>query len=245
MITLLPRLPAIAAEQLLERFLADGPEKWSGFSSVDLPDMVRFAATGGHQISTTQLDKLRAGVLEVASRNGFGNQAAKGNYAAFDAEAAAWLSEHELLSSGEALRADFWSFMAIALAPDIVFWRFGSKKERYIGGIRNTFQRLWTRGKALDRGYEESERWFLLEKLTEDALVQITERPSISSHPILAQAIAEAWVRAEQFHGRGKMEDMMRRAILQIRILNEIRSLSTLPTDELESVLDSAFGVDP
>ena len=49
------------------------------------------------------------------------------------------------------------------------------------------------RARALDRGEQHPRRWQLLEELTEDALVQITERPSIGADPVLARAIAEAW----------------------------------------------------
>ena len=37
----------------------------------------------------------------------------------------------------------------------------------------------------------------------------------------------------------------MRRAVLQVRIWNEIRSLADLPTDVLRSVLNRAFGLTP
>jgi hypothetical protein len=153
------------------------------------------------------------------------------------------LAQADLFSTGEALRDDVWSFMSAVLAPDIVCWRFGSSMERYTGGIRNTFQRLWMRGRALDRGAGHPERWRLLKELTEDALVQITERPSIGGDPVLSLAVAEAWVRASSFHGRARMEEIMRRAILAVRIRNEIRSLSDLPADRLAGTLDEMFGI--
>lgn len=99
------------------------------------------------------------------------------------------------------------------------------------------------RGRALDRGTEHPERWKLLTELTEDALVQITERPSIGGDRVLALAIAEAWLRAAHHHGKAAMEDIMRRAILRIRIRNEIRSLADLPPDDLSSFLDGIFEV--
>lgn len=243
MTILLPRLPRPAAEGLLHRFLTDGPARWSGFNAHDLPDAVRFGATGGSRIDPRQLGQLRKGLLQVAEANGLGVADDRASRAQFDAEMGAALAEVSVLASGEALRDDVWTFISVTLAPDVVHWRFGSARERYLGGVRNTFQRLWLRMRVLDRGAEHAERWQLLGALTEDALVQITERPSIGGDPILARAVAEAWVRASIHHGRAAMEPIMRRAVLRIRIWNEIRSLSDLAPSMLAGTLDEAFGL--
>ncbi|WP_198003817.1 hypothetical protein [Thioalkalivibrio sp. ALJ24] len=240
---LLPRLPDPACETLVRSFLEQGPERWPGFSPANLPSSVRFAATGGAPLGRAELTQLRTDLEELARAHGFGGSNAGNSHAAFDANAAAWLAEVEMFSTGEALRDDVWSFVAAVVAPDIVYWRFGAAMERYTGGVRNTFQRLWMRGRALDRGPEHPERWQLLAELSEDALVQITERPSIGGDSTLSLAVAEAWMRASKLHGRTSMEDLMRRAILEIRIRNEIRSLSDLPAAELAGFLNEVFRV--
>ena len=192
-------------------------------------------------MAPNQLSALRTCILEIARRTGFGNTGGRTGFAQFDAEMAGAFAEDPLFASGEALRDDVWAFVGLSLAPDIVHWRFGNSRERYLGGVRNTFQRLWMRGHALDRGANHQNRWHLLKELTEDALVQITERPSLGGDPVLARAIAEAWIRASRHHGKRAMEPIMRRAALQIRIRNEIRSLADLPPDHLAGVLDDAF----
>ena len=243
MAILLPRLPRPAAEGLLQQFLTDGPAQWSGFNAHDLPDAVRFGATGGSRIDPRQLGQLRKGLLQVAEANGLGAVDGRASRAQFEDEMGAALAEVSVLASGEALRDDVWTFIGVSLAPDVVHWRFGSARERYLGGVRNTFQRLWLRMRVLDRGAEHAERWELLGALTEDALVQITERPSIGGDPILARAVGEAWVRASIHHGKEAMEPIMRRAVLRIRISNEIRSLSDLAPSTLAGTLDEAFGL--
>jgi hypothetical protein len=135
------------------------------------------------QITSKQLEEMRNGIHEIAKRNGFSGNDSRVGFSKFDTEAAAWFADQTILASGEALRDDVWSFIGVVLAPDIVYWRFGTARKRYIGGVRNTFQRLWIRGVALDRGVDSLARWELLEELTEDALVQITERPSLSGDP--------------------------------------------------------------
>ena len=243
MVILLPRLPGPAAESLIERFLADGPADWAGFDPDDLPEAIRYAATGGSRADRKDLLALRETVVKRARANGFGTHGGPVSHARFDAELGASLAEMPLLSSGEALRDDFWTFIGVTLAPDVVHWRFALSRARYLGGVRNTFQRLWLRARALDRGSDHSKRWQLLDELTEDALVQITERPSIGGDPILAKAVAVAWLRARDHHGKGAMEPIMRRAALRVRIWNEIRSLADLPAETLASVLHEAFGL--
>lgn len=243
MVLLLPRLPEPAAETIVRRFLEEGPGRWPGFNAHDLPEAVRFAATGGTRISSHQLKHLRQGLEALARKCGFGASSRRSALAQFDAEAAAWIATEDIFASGESLRDDVWNFVGVGLAPDIVYWRFGSALERYVGGVRNTFQRLWMRGRALDRGADHPQRWQLLEELTEDALVQITERPSIGGDPLLALAVGEAWMRAARHHGKAAMEPIMRRAVLRVRIRNEIRSLAELPAEDLKTLLDEAFRV--
>ena len=243
MVVLLPRLPGPAAEFLFDQLMANGVAEGFAFSPDELPNAVRFAATGGTRVASTQLSALRTSIVEIARRNGLGSKGDRAAFAQFDAEMAGTLSEDPLLASGEALRDDVWAFVGLSLAPDIVHWRFGNSRERYLGGVRNTFQRLWMRGQALDRGADHKSRWYLLKQLTEDALVQITERPSLGGDPVLARAIAEAWIRASHHHGKGAMEPIMRKAALRIRIRNEIRSLADLPPNHLAGVLDEAFNL--
>ena len=243
MMTLLPRLPPLAAERILESYLGTGPDQWRGFNANELPEAVRFMPTGGSPIAARKLEEFREGILDIAKNNGFGGKGTRAELSCFDAQAAAWLADQSVLASGEALRDDVWAFVAIVMVPDIANWRFGDSPERYLGGVRNTLQRLWMRGKLFDRGQESFDRWGLLEKLTEDAFVQITERPSLGGNPVLAIAIAEAWVRASLHHGKGAMENLTRRAVLQIRARNEVRSLDELPVQSLVAVLDQIFEI--
>ncbi len=243
MVLLLPRLPGPAAEILLDELLAHEFGVGYVFDSNDLPASVRFGATGGAMVNPRQLAQLRGRLLRLAKSKGFPNTRDRTSLARFDAEASAMLVEQPIFTSGEALRDDVWAFFGVSLAPDIVHWRFGTARKRYLGGVRNTFQRLWMRGRALDRGTDHPKRWQLLEELTEDALVQITERPSLGGDPLLATAIAEGWLRATHHHGKSAMEPIMRRAALRMRIWNETRSLADLPSEQLAVVIAAAFDI--
>lgn len=242
MITLLPKLSPPAAERLLEAYLHKGPGQWQGFDAKQFPEAVRFTPTGGSPVTSKQLDELRAGILDIAKSNGYGSADSRRDLSGFDAQVAAWLAGQEFLKSGEAHRDDVWAFVSIVMMPDITGWRFGDTPERYLGGMRNTFQRLWMRGYLFDRGEKHLDRWGLLDRLTEDAFVQITERPSVAGNPSLAIAIAEAWVRASLYHGKGAMESLTRRALPVIRVRNEVRCLDELPSESLAVILDEIFG---
>ena len=241
MSVLLPRLSGPSAESVLDHLLRSDDWQWPGFDPTCLPEEARFASTGGSVVDQRQLRDLREGLVSVAEEFGFGTHEARATQAKFDAALGAWLVQQPILRTGDALRDDVWSFIGVVMAPDIVHWRFGKSRERYLGGVRNTFQRLWMRARVLDRGEEAEDRWGLLDLLTEDALVQITERPSIGADAVLSRELAEAWVRASSWLGRSQMEDVMRLAILRLRIRNEIRNLSLLPKLELESLLDQFF----
>ncbi len=240
MITLLPRLPVVAGDQMLDDLLiASNGIQLSTFGADSLPGSVRYASTGGSRVTPAQLMYIRESIVSIARECGFAEQ--RPNTSKFDSSIAIWLATCELFKSAEALRDDVWACLSIAIVPDVVHWRFGKSRQRYLGGVRNTFQRLWQRSVVFDRGPDSVDRWEVLTTLTEDALVQICERPSIGGDPRLALEVGEAWIRASKKFGRSSMESTMRQAALRIRVLNEVRSLSALPDLELVSLMDSIF----
>lgn len=241
MIVLLPRLPAPAAERLIDHMLGPDGFRWGGFAPETLPEGARYAATGGTTITAQRLRDLRSGLADLARLYGFGGEVQRDDHAGFDAALGGWLAGFGEFNSGEALRDDVWTFLTVVMAPDIVHWRFGTSRERYLGGVRNTFQRSWLRARVLDRGPRHPERWALLEQLSEDALVQITERPAIGADPKLARELAEGWVRAADRIGRNRMEGVMRLATLRLRIRNEIQALAFLSEDVIAVTIDEFF----
>lgn len=241
MTILLPRLPAAAADRLLDQMFPAGSFKWQEFNPDCLPGEVRYAATGGTVIQPARLKRLREEIVELAIECGFGRTGIPADHSRFDMELGQWSVSCPELDSGEALRDDVWTFMTTVMAPDVVYWRFGAARTRYLGGIRNAFQRTWIRAVTLDHGDGHPDRWELLRELTEDALVQITERPSIGANPVIARALGEGWVRAAARYGKHRMEDIMRLATLRLRIRNEIRVLSFLSKQSLAAFVDAEF----
>ena len=228
---------------------SDGPSNWTGFDSNDLPKAVRFADTGGSPASHS--DDLLTGygttIVETSKEQmAFGNaKAVVATHARFDAELSASFAGMPLLSSGEALRDDFWTFVGASVAPDVVYWRFGEGPRKVSRRCAQHFSEALV-ARASSRQRESSTPGagnFLKHLLKTPSSRSLSGQVSVPM-PILAKAVAERHGSVpENHHGKGAMEPIMRRAALRVRIWNEIRSLADLPAEALESVLDGAFGL--
>lgn len=240
-VSLLPRLKSHGVSLIVGQFGREKPMIRGAIEMlVEHAALKTNAASGGARADTVAIE-ITGDLRKLAEEVSAGSIPKT----MFDHRAAIYLAQRKDLRSGEALRDDVWAFMTSVLAPDVVYWRFPSRStaqlERYAGGVRNAFQRLWIRGVTLDRGEDRQARWELVEKLTEDAMVQIFERASLASVPHLARAIAEGWLRAETEFGRDRMEGITRLATKLIRMKNQIIDLSYLHQEELDPIIDEAF----
>lgn len=242
-VSLFPRLDPLVVEQCMSNIddlIADSARP---LVEDRLPAGTGWTAIGGGQIAFTVLEELRRLLVATARTCGFPERGSVSDRARFDALATAVLADFAPLASGEADRDDVWAFLTTVLAPDVVAWRFVNRSpDRFMGGVRNAFQRLWMRANALDRGTDANEnRWELVERLTEDALVQITERPSVGADHRLSRTIADAWILTAEAIGIAKMEDVMRKAIIDLRIRNEIQMLAALEDGPLLAHVQQIF----
>lgn len=240
-VLLFPRLHALGVRHLLADL------DWLAAATLDArrtraSAYLSWGSSGGSRASDAHLESFREALLELAGEHGFPEGSNLKKRAAFDAACGGWLAEHGPVVGGEAFRDDIWAFVACCIVPDICVWRFeGAHPERFAGGVRNVFQRLWLRARAFDRGEGANDRWGLVRELTEDAMVQIVERPAIAADRRLASAIAEAWVATLPAAGAGRMEAATRRAVRQLRISNEIICLGALEQDQLDAITREAF----
>lgn len=240
-VLLLPRLTPFGVTHILEM---GGEQLVPSRAKAVLKEhssMLFFAASGGNRAEQFTIE-IGAKIRDIAISAGFPSNSSQNARAKFDQEVAIFLAGLRELNTGESMRNDVWAYLATVEACDIVAWRFVKRDpERFSGGARNAFQRLWVRGTSLDRGAESEDRWALVRHLTEDAHVAIFERPSIGGNPPFAKAIGEGWVTTAERIGRGSMEPVMRRAIKLLRLRNEIIDLSRLPKKELENTVVAYF----
>ncbi len=241
-VSLLPRLNPLGVSAILRDSEKKPPTSDKALQIVEQHSAyVTFAASGGSQDYDLVAEISRV-IRGAADRHGFPNQGSQASRAAFDTDLAVSLCGVEALRSGESLRDDAWAFLALVMNPDVVAWRYPDRpKDRYEGGVRNTFQRLWMRGQVLDRGEEHEDRWALVRELNEDGMVQIFERTSVAGNERFARAIAEGWLRTSSRIGKGRMEKPMRDAVKMLRIRNEVIDLAYLGNAELDEEIDSAF----
>ncbi|CAI0907023.1 Uncharacterised protein [Serratia liquefaciens] len=241
-VSLFPRLNKFGLNKVLEDL---HESKHIRSSSVDIltryRDITSYAATGGSKSEKLAL-YIESEIRKIAQMAGFPDINSQLNKSKFDQEAAIFLSQIDSLKTGEGLRDDVWSFITAILIPDIVTWRYNDTSiERFSGGWRNTLQRLWIRGVVLDRGVNSQNRWELIYELSEDAMVQIFERTSISSNAKLALALAEGWLNNLEKIGRNRIEDVMRNVVKIVRIKNQTTDLTYLSTFALNEIIGNAF----
>lgn len=222
---------------------------------VDNPEHVRGLAaehglrahwnrSGGSPVSETQRAELREALEPLARRCGFPEPPDTAAQQAFDREACRIVHDWEVLwqAGGDTRRAACWAGLVCLDLLDLAVWRHGPKISagRLHGRERNFLRRLWMRASVLRlRDEEAKDPWILVDRLTEDALVQVLERPSIAADRRLAQTVARTWLKKSS-HASG-MERIMRRAIKRIRAHAAVRHPAAIPDAELEALVHEAF----
>lgn len=219
----------------------------------ELERHVYYVETGGIRAPSQQHELISVGVVEAARQAGFPSSGNAASRARFDAECAKLLHSRLRLAqsrdevplgiSGEILADDFWTWLALLKLPEVVLWRFGetAPDERFLGGFRNCFYRLWRRAWLLEGPADD--RWSVLEALTEDAFVSIVERPGVSSNRAVARLIGECWREFAANLGRERMEPINRDAMKRIRALAPVLSFEAVGTVALRALLAQQYAV--
>lgn len=207
-----------------------------------------FAMTGGIQAEAEHLDRVRSGLREIAVRRGYPEARGLHQQQQFDNEAAIFLHEQLGAVEGEALRAQVWQYISCALAPDVVVWRWrregkGVTEDRFLGGNRNCFGRLWLRA-IVFRDQRLQEPWYLVRSLSEDNYTAILERPGFSRYRDACRELARAFLLR-----RSLVEDLrsvaspgqtlLRETMLRITRHAAFIALSALSEDELRAFIGS------
>ena len=180
-------------------------------------------------------------------------------YASFEAAVAEWFAGWVVLDverpgiTAETTRRDWWSYLTLVVLPDVACWRWVSetqgnllKHERFLGGGRNTFQRIHRRVLCLDRGTDHPDRFGLIRELKEDDFSAILERPSLSSSPRIARMIAEELLLmrarlSEAGWGLGQQQSVYRQAIKALCAYGIVTVFDLLDDAQLQDVVRESF----
>jgi hypothetical protein len=136
--------------------------------------------------------------------------------------------------------------------PDAVVWRFGWGDEpvsqsRFLGGIRNTLQRLWWRVRTLRDPEADDELWLLDTEnrgLTEDNLVAITERSHTAAYREFSKTIARQFVLYREFideNTTGSAEDLMRDTMKRVVRVAAFANFGSIPEHRQMELIRELF----
>lgn len=245
---LLPRLDRGEVDLVgaqLNLHLADPEEALEIVDQLDLRP--HWNPSGGTEMRKGDRRGFAEAVEQIALQFGYPQYPDTTRQQAFDRAACRLLYQSEILrqSGGDTKRSAAWAGLTCLYVPHIALWRHSAKgkgvsRDRLHGGPRNFLRRLWLRNCALllDEK-EDQDPWVLIDELSEDAIVQIIERPSLASDSRLASFMGMEW----QIHRKKgvSMEPVMRLATRRIRATSQTRMLSVLNDQNLERVVAEAF----
>lgn len=257
---LLPQLPRTFAEKVIDEFNGDPASRF--FTGVEHPQRI-YQASGGDRLPDSQLLELRDEIIAIAREFGFPDQppsrTRNEDYALFEYRVALCLADWEPLGTdhhsviAETTRRDWWSFLTLIVLPEVACWRWVSetqnnllKHERFLGGGRNTFQRIHRRVLCFDRGASHAARFGLIHDLKEDDFSAIIERPSLSSSPRIAVILGEELLRMRDRltaagWGLGQQEDVYRQAIKDLCTYGIVIAFDVIDDDQLRTLVRDAF----
>lgn len=241
---LYPRLPRVVALRLAEERAIMPLDELSEVSGVSHHSIV-YSPTGGNRVEQRHLESLQASVRDAAGRAGYPHPPNEKKKREFDASSGELLHTSMNISPAEAAQAGVWDFMSCVMLPEIVRWRFpgaesGTSLERFLGGVRNTFQRVWWRACILripdgDRPYE------LLRQMGEDEVVQIMERPNLAGSPRLARQVSMTFLHIVKTRRDADRMRLMREAQKRLMRLSPFISFDAIDEQILREILEQVF----
>ena len=241
---LYPQLPHAAAEFLGAERCALPIRTAALTASCDHPDVV-FTPTGGARATADEIGLLRSRLLTTAESLGYPDTGDEQSRVNFDKTAAGILHSSMGIEPCEAAKSGVWEFATCVLACDLVRWRFpggadGTPLERFLGGRRNAFQRLWWRAYVLQ---EEgaTDPYQLLGRLGEDEIVQIMERPFLAGSRALARAVGTQLLDAANRHRKISRRVLIREVQKRLRRLAAFVSFEAIQADEVNILVRDLF----
>ncbi|MBX3077974.1 MAG: hypothetical protein KF692_01910 [Cryobacterium sp.] len=244
-----PRINDDAVGELLTKVLATSVKKLAADeSSADVSD-ASWYPMASERATKDEIERIQDKIREIAKRYGYPeplspNKKEKPNEKGkFDSDLTRYFGESLKMIPADAASDSVWAFLSLRVCPDVAVWRFppngeledipGTRKaERYNGQQRDVFRRLWWRSYVLgaDR----------VEKLIEDALVQVMERPEISGYRELACALVDSYLAKLGESPSLSKQELMRGAAKHLVLRMAVTSAYALNEQELRSFADEA-----
>jgi hypothetical protein len=212
--------------------------------------LMTWPATGAARVTPQELANLRTDILAAAEDHGWPEPLSQDLQRTFDLTLARILWDHAELSPAEAGFGDVWSFLALVLVPDVVWWRAGASTnvERLVATdlTRHTLARLWWRALLFTHGLDDPEQGWELwrsSEIGEADLDQIqTRRGGYGRSPKVFRAVVRLYplftelAAASGVERRRLWRDQYLRWLLR---LGAFTDFSGLPEDEVNEDLEA------
>ncbi len=193
-----------------------------------------YSAILGSKISKEKLLNFRVEMIEHLKDLGFPDKPSAESLKVFDSKLTIYLYENLNIIPNEASKNEVWNFLTCELLPDVVKWRFFSDNkehtkeayiDRYLGGRRNTLQRLWWRGFTF-KNLNTNKPYYFLDQLFSDDMRELEERSSLYGNQKLVNSIVLNFIEVKQFKKKTKVlpRDVLRDVIK--RVLRQLPWLS-------------------
>ena len=224
-------------------------------NEIDLQNYI-YSPIGGHKVTPDNLNILKKEIADLAEKNSYPNVPGQKETQQFDIELTNYLINNLQISPNEASKNEVWNFLSCDLMPEIVHWRYFHKNEtysptrdalydRFLGGRRNCFQRLWWRAYGLRDLYEDnSDSMIFLKLLESDDIREFEERTTIVGNINLwREMVIQLVDTMENFKDNPsfKKRDLLRDCIKRVIRSTPWLSFETLLKDELKNAVSDIF----
>jgi hypothetical protein len=201
----------------------------------DYPVEVTYSPVGGSRVTDEELADLRREVLTLAREHGLPDEPTR--VSEFEGRCACLLHDRLPMTPHEASHEEVWSYLTCCWLMDVALWRFGADADerRFIGNVnRNTFRRMWWRAEVLGPDID-------LNRLGEDELVSIMERPTIAGDRRLARSVAQQFLaRVDRDEASERMQ-LMREAMKRLLRLTPFVAITSLSDEEVHGLVAATF----
>ena len=227
----------------------------SNLNQIDLQNYI-YSPIGGHKIRDQDLLKIKNSIISLAKKFNYPNFPSQKDSQKFDVELTQYLINNLQISPNEASKNELWNFLSCDLMPEVVHWRFFHKREvyqptkealidRYLGGRRNCFQRLWWRAFCLRDLYkDESDSMIFLSLLESDDIREFEERTTIIGNISLWREMVIQYIETrENFKNdiNFKKRDLLRDCIKRVIRTTPWLSFESLHDNELKTAVTNIF----
>jgi hypothetical protein len=242
-----PELPHIIAASLVPQLVTRSRAELLNSAEIDFSGVI-YPPIGGNRASGEHLTRLRKLLRDAARKYGYPDLVLRSDMTLLDADWAEVLHRDMGISPWAASHDGLWQFICCVLVPDLVRVRFpgsdssGTQPDRFLGGVRNTFGRLWWRAYTFCTAQTGRSPYSLLKRMHEDELVQIMERPNLAGDVRLTQETCRIFLEVVTRHGCERMT-LMREVQKRIMRLFPMVSFVSLSDKQLDSLLRDIFEV--